>query len=460
MNNTLMTLLHLLIMTKTAPSLLCLWNLYPIDLLTATSKILWSVPFTKHGMITPFHLQLTPTPGPPLCISISQKRARNKTSQRQGTKPFNCLHLDLMRNPFCYGLTTSTNYSAYLFIVTTTPGKLTGWIGLPTESTTSIVTALKQWLTDTELLGRTQSVRFICTDAGSAFTSTKFILECTSLGIKVEAAAPEHQEMIGICKAKWHGVHNTANILLNNARLGGAFFHHAHAYAVHIVNVCPAKNVIDQNGNPTMPYQYSFQLKPRIAYFQVFGCPSFFKRYEPNFCNKLITYKQQLQRASRGIFLGFPDNSAGWLIYSPDQPQHLVITRNAYFDEDFNSALCFDSKPLLEPYPSAPISTRMDYATLKRTLNHLPTTKLALQSTLANHHPPPLLKHLPHLPLPPSQKQLMMIKVTNSYYFIVLVSTLLLMSMLPFPSNMDQHHLHLTMSTLLTTNTASPSSKR
>jgi hypothetical protein len=59
-----MTLLHLWIMTETAPSLLCLWNLYPVDLLTATSKILWSVPFTKPGMITFFHLQLTPTPGP------------------------------------------------------------------------------------------------------------------------------------------------------------------------------------------------------------------------------------------------------------------------------------------------------------------------------------------------------------------------------------------------------------
>ncbi|KAI2491247.1 NB-ARC domain [Fragilaria crotonensis] len=177
--------------------------------------------------------------------------------------------------------------STYLFIVTT-PGKLTGWIGLPTESTTSILIALKQWLTDTELLG-TQSVRFIRTDAGSAFTSTKFISECTSLGIKVEAAAPEHQEMNGICEAKWREVHNTANILLNNARLGGAFFHHAHAYAVQILNVCPAKNVIDQDGNPTTPYQYSFQRKPSIANFRVFGCPTFFKRYEPTFRNSSPT---------------------------------------------------------------------------------------------------------------------------------------------------------------------------
>ena len=296
---------------------------------------------------------LSPTIDPntwPLRISISQKRARNKTPQRQGTEPFHRIHLDLMRNPFRYGLTTNTNFSAYLFIVTT-PGKLTGWIGLPTESTASIIIALKQWLTDTELLGRTHSVRFIRTDAGTAFTSTKFINECTSLGIKVEAAAPEHQEMNGICEAKWREVHNTANILLNNARLGGAFFHHAHAYAVHIINVCPAKNVIDQDGNPTTPYQYSYQRKPSLANFRVFGCPTFFKRYEPTFRNKLITYKQQLQRATRGIFLGFPDNSAGWLIYSPDQPQSLIITRDAYFDEDFNSALCFDSKPFAGAIP-------------------------------------------------------------------------------------------------------------
>jgi hypothetical protein len=160
--------------------------------------------------------------------------------------------------------------------------------------------------------------------------------------------------------------------------LFSAFIHHAHAYAVHIVNVCPAKNIIDQNGNPTTPYQHSFQCKPRIANFQVFGCPSFFKRYEPTFRNNLITYKQQLQRASRGIFLGFPDNSAGWLMYSPDQPQHLVITRKAHFNETSTQLSASIPNPLPEPYPSPPISTRMDYKTLKRTLNHLPTTTLAL----------------------------------------------------------------------------------
>jgi hypothetical protein len=45
------------------------------------------------------------------------------------------------------------------------------------------------------------------------------------------------------------------------------------------------------------------------------------------------------------IFIGFPENSAGWLFYSPEHPQRIIITRNAYFDKDFSSALAFNSKP-------------------------------------------------------------------------------------------------------------------
>jgi hypothetical protein len=50
---------------------------------------------------------------------------------RQGSDPFHQLHFDLVRNPSCFGLTTTTNYSTYLFLVATS-GKLTDWIGLPT----------------------------------------------------------------------------------------------------------------------------------------------------------------------------------------------------------------------------------------------------------------------------------------------------------------------------------------
>jgi hypothetical protein len=253
----------------------------------------------------------------PLCTSVSQKQAQNTAPMRQGDEPFHCLHIDLMRNPFR--------------------------IGLPIKSTISILNALKSWLTLSELLGCTQSVhRFIKTDAGSEFSSADFISICKDLGTKLEAATPEHQqEMNGSREAKWCEVHNTANILLNTAFLGRGFFHHAHSYDIHIVDACPTKNVFATDGTPITPYEFSYGQKASLTNFRVFGCPTFYKTH---FNKCLITVnKQQLQCASRGIFLGFPHNSTGWLVYSPEQPQSLIITRDANFHEDSNSVLCFES---------------------------------------------------------------------------------------------------------------------
>ena len=86
-------------------------------------------------------------------------------------------------------------------------------------------------------------------------------------------------------------------------------------------------------------------------------------------CNKLITYQQQLQRTSRGIFIGFPENSAGWLVYSPDHLQRIVITCNANFDKDFSSALAFDSKPFAR---AIPIQSHLDPNGLQNSDNSEP----------------------------------------------------------------------------------------
>lgn len=292
----------------------------------------------------------------PVKISVSHKHKRSKEPMRAGSDSFQFLHLDLIKNPFRFGLTANTNFSAYLFIVAT-PGKLVGWVGLQEESSEEILRALRSWLIDTEKLGRTHRVRFIRSDAGSAFTGHKFIQGCHELGIKLEAAAPKHQEMNGVCESKWKQVHSLANTLLNNARLGGAFFHFAHAYAVAITNILPAKNLTDKDGLPTTPYQICYNRKPRINNFRTFGCPTFFKRYEPKLKRKTVTDKQQLQKASRGIFLGFPPSSAGWLVYSAEMKHRFEISHDAYFDEYFHSALTFDSKPF---EGAVPIRSQMD----------------------------------------------------------------------------------------------------
>ena len=286
----------------------------------------------------------------------------------------------MIRNPFRYGLTSETNFSAYLFIVAT-PGRYVGWQGTHLESSTGLFNALKQWLTKTQLLGRTNSVRLIRADAGSAFVSPKFINKCVDIGIKVEAASPKHQEMNGICEAKWKQLHNLANTLLNNARLGGAFFHHAHCYAAAILNCIPARNVVDSTGLPSTPHFVCFGKKPSLANFRVFGSPAFFKRYDPQRDRKVISNKQQIQKSSRGIFVGFPDNSAGWLMYSADLPQRLSVSSDVHFDESFESALCFDSKPFAA---AVPVRSALDPSALTTDITQTEPSAIAKTGNVAD----------------------------------------------------------------------------
>ena len=46
----------------------------------------------------------------------------------------------------------------------------------------------------------------------------------------------------------------------------------------------------------------------------------------------------------RGIFVGFPDDSAGWLFYVPSTKK-TYISLDAVVDENFTSPLCMPDLP-------------------------------------------------------------------------------------------------------------------
>ena len=111
--------------------------------------------------------------------------------------------------------------------------------------------------------------------------------------------------------------------------------------------------MIDQNVQPNNPLSIQFLMKgvasPTSVSLNVLHSSNATNQRSATRLSPTSNNSNVL--ALRGIFLGFPDNSAGWLIYSPDQPQSLIVIRDAYFDEDFSSALCFDSKPFAGAVP-------------------------------------------------------------------------------------------------------------
>lgn len=118
-------------------------------------------------------------------------------------------------------------------------------------------------------------------------------------------------------------------------------YHFAAKYVTDIINVLPSKNLLDHNGNPTTPYFLAFCHKPKIGNYCIFGCPTSFKRYTAQ------TDHTQTQQATRGIFIGFPSNQAGWLFYTENAigTHHIHESHDATFDEFFDSTLVFNKHP-------------------------------------------------------------------------------------------------------------------
>ena len=155
------------------------------------------------------------------------------------------------------------------------------------------------------------------TDAGSNFTSNEFKAWCSKSNITLSLAGPKHQEQ----NASVERAHGTASrmsrSMLVRAHLPILFFLLAYDYACKQMRVLPAKGLVDVDGKPTTTYAILHKKKPRIGRFKVFGCPCVYKRYASHADGAKSTDFKQFQRGCCGVFVGFPKDQAGWLIYVP-----------------------------------------------------------------------------------------------------------------------------------------------
>ena len=87
----------------------------------------------------------------------------------------------------------------------------------------------------------------------------------------------------------------------------------------------------------------AFNKKPKVHHLRTFGCPAVFKRFEFSKDGKR-TVNKYTQQGMRGIFVGIPDDSAGWLFYVSDLKQ-TYISMDASFDEGFTSPMILPDLP-------------------------------------------------------------------------------------------------------------------
>ena len=270
-------------------------------------------------------------------IAIAPRNAMSKKSMRIQTRPLEQIFIDCIPAPGIMRGVPECSASNFLFIADPS-SKYTDKLNVYDKTSEETIRALSEWRGGMVKKGFKMFI-VLRTDAGSNFTSSEFKEWCLKENIELSIAGPKHQEQNAFAERAYGTASRMARSMLVKARLPLKFYHLALSYACKQMRVLPAKGLVDENGDQTTTYAILHRKKPRIGRFKVFGCPCVFKKYQPRHDGKASTHFKQLQRGSRGIFVGFPDNQAGWLIYVPEKVggTHLIVSSDVSFDQYFLS---------------------------------------------------------------------------------------------------------------------------
>ena len=114
----------------------------------------------------------------------------------------------------------------------------------------------------------------ISADAGKQFTLAESKEECQTRGVRLTLAAPEHKEMNGKVEVTWRTLRTVAHALMVHARVLEVYVHFTLMYTTdHIFPVLPIKDLINEDGNPTMPHKLATGTKPSVSHLRVLFCP-------------------------------------------------------------------------------------------------------------------------------------------------------------------------------------------
>ena len=269
--------------------------------------------------------------------------SRRKHRTSHVFKPLEEIQVDTVPNPEPLGLSSESRYGYYL-IFCDRYSRIFRACGIRDKTTDACIDGINLILSSLPIQNKHIShLTHIRSDAGSEFRSDTFRKWCSDNKIQFSSAAPKHQEQNGLVERHWGTICKLANTMILHARLNRKFFYYAVLYAQFIHDVIPVKDLKDDTGSPTTPYFLATKLKPHVRHFRVFGCPAVFKKYDFSNQGKRSADKYS-QQGIRGIFVGFPTDSAGWLFYVPDA-NCTYISMDAVFDEDFTSPLHLSTLP-------------------------------------------------------------------------------------------------------------------
>ena len=296
-------------------------------------------------------------------IAYSRTANRGRGDVSEQDYPGQVLFMDIIHNPSHTSITSSSYYPYYLIVVCAL-SKYAALVPMVDKTSKHVIQAIKTFAVqhrphkDFSLY----DIAEIHGDADSAFLSQELKQWAQRYNTKLICAGSHHQEMNGLPERTWQTIRISAFAMLTHARLSHAFFHFAAMYAWQIRNVLPHKNLFKHDEEladyrPTTPYELYFHQKPNVRRFRVFGCPIVAKCYVKKHATSKRTMDDRniIQRGLRAIFLGFPENQAGYMFYQP-MVGEIGSSVDVSFDEHFNSPLAYNDMIFRDAEPTRQVS--------------------------------------------------------------------------------------------------------
>ncbi|TLX70056.1 DDE-type integrase/transposase/recombinase [Labilibacter sediminis] len=228
--------------------------------------------------------------------------------------------LELIHTDVCGPFRTATKIDKKYFVTFTDDYSRYGFVFL-TKHKHETFEVFKRFQNEVEnQLGK--KIKILRSDRGGEYLSQEFIDHLRDCGIVSQLSPPRTPQHNGVSERRNRTLLDMVRSMMSRATLPIYFWGYALETAAHILNLVPTKKVAKT------PHEMWTGKPPSLGHIKVWGCEAFVRR---DASDKLEP------RSERCHFIGYPQNSFGYLFYKSSEDKVFVARRGVFLERDLIS---------------------------------------------------------------------------------------------------------------------------
>ena len=250
--------------------------------------------------------------------------------------------LDLVHTDVCGPFRSATKDGKHYYVTFTDDFSRYGYVYLIKHKSDTFE-VFKRYQNEVEnQLGR--KIKVLRSDRGGEYLSIEFFDHLKNCGIVSQLTPPRTPQLNGVAERRNRTLLDMVRSMMSRATLPIRFWGYALETAAHILNRVPTKKV------SKTPFEMWKGKRPSLGHIKIWGCEVFVRREAQD---KLEA------RSEKCHFIGYPEESFGYLFYRPKDNVVFVARRGTFLEREMiykeDSGSKIDLKEIQESADEEPI---------------------------------------------------------------------------------------------------------